>query len=232
MVSALTFAQDTLRKRKFYIGAFASPDYSYRKLFNSDPGIGNFIKSERDSTEIPKIAYTFGLDFLYKINKWIALSFGVQYSLKGYQTKNQTLVFGPPPRRGGATILVTPTNDHLTYNYNYIDIPLRVDIYLSKDKVAPFITTGIATNVFLYSKNISYLTYADGHRTSTSSSSTDNFSIINPQFQLGAGVDIALKKSRLRILPIARVSVLSMNSDPIKEYLWSAGLGISYLFGI
>jgi hypothetical protein len=108
-----------------------------------------------------------------------------------------------------------------------------VDIYLSKEKVAPFISAGISTNIFLYSQNISYLTYADGHHSSSSSVSQGGYSMINPQVQLGGGVDIAFNKSRLRILPIVRASVLSdISGVPIHEYLWSYGLGISYLFGV
>ena len=103
-----------------------------------------------------------------------------------------------------------------------------------KGKVAPFITTGISTNVFLYSRNIVYLTYADGHHGIGSSyiSFIYDYYRVNPQLQLGGGLDITFKKSRLRILPIARVSFLSDNKSGISEYLSSVGVGVSYLFGI
>jgi hypothetical protein len=237
LVNTFAFGQDTLRKKKFYIGGFASPDISYRALFpliNGNTAIGNFIKHERDSMEIPRFAYTFGLDFLYQFNKRIALSWGLQYSLKGYQTKTEKWTFGSSLNQGGfVSTAQIPVSGHLAYNYNYIDIPIRADIYLGKGKITTFITAGITTNILLYEKNISYITYADGHQGTQSNVNSAGYNLVNLQAQLGAGVDIALKKSRLRILPIARTSFLSdYNTAPIHEYLWSVGLGVSYLFGI
>ncbi|MHB8259298.1 MAG: outer membrane beta-barrel protein [Bacteroidia bacterium] len=233
LIGITVCGQDTLRKKKFYIGAFISPDYSYRSLYNNT-GIAKTIADIRNTIEIPKFTYTVGLDFLYQVNKRIALNLGIDYSIKGEQTSNITYTFGPPPRRGMVynSSYQAPTNGYTKYNTTYIDIPLRIDIYLSKRKVAPFITTGVSTNIFLYEKDIAYLTYADGHHATSSSTGSYGFYKVNPQFQLGGGIDISFKKSRLRVLPIARVSVLRVNSGTINDYFYSFGLGVSYLFGI
>ena len=111
---------------------------------------------------------------------------------------------------------------------------MRLDIYLSKKKIAPFISAGISTNIYVFGKTIEHETYVDGHHATESyfSSNKGDFTRVNPQFQLGAGVDMALKKARIRIFPIYRMSVLSVFQKPSNAYFYSVGLGINYFFGL
>ena len=217
--NSLVFGQDEIRNKRFYLGAFVSPDYSGVIVSNNNL----FIYS-------PKLAYTAGADFLYQVSKRISLSIGAQYSMKGYQIKNEQGFANPGLIYSSSSI----TNLSYKFNSNYIDIPLRIDIYLSKKKIAPFISTGISTNIYISAKTIENETYLDGHHATQTyySSSKGDASRVNPQFQLGAGVDMALKKARIRIFPIYRMSVLSVLQKPNNAYFYSVGLGINYFFGL
>lgn len=228
------FGQDEIRKRQFYIGGFASPDISYRLLLNNTGINASTVSNSRDSYEIPKFGYTLGVNAFYQLNSRIALTIGIEYSSKGERTKNLDLNFGNQidPRRGFTTpwAVEQPTSIRFNHNVKYIDIPLRVEIYLSKKKIAPFISTGISTNIYLGEKITSINTYADGHKTKEGNSSTSPYNIVNPQFQIGAGLDIAMKKTRLRIFPIYRISLSQVHIGSVNQYFYSCGLGLNYIF--
>lgn len=218
-------AQDPYRtKKQFFLGVFASPDLSFTTNTVMNEG-GQRIKNYKGNYNIPKFSFTAGLEALYQLNEKWSVTLGVQYSDKGGKTK--TIQYNPQ------AIYRSPLV-HYRYNYRYIDIPLRIDYYFNKKKIAPFITTGISTNIFVtHSTNyypVSAPEYTYGE--------TYNFSAVNLQYQLGAGVDIALKHSRLRIFPIYRISIfkptLGINYTAatiqyLTPRLYSIGLGLSYM---
>ena len=228
------FGQDEIRKRQFFIGAFVSPDFSYRLLLNNT-GTAETVANSRDSYEIPKFGYTLGVNALYQFNSRIALTIGIEYSNKGQRTKDLDLNFGNQidPRRGTISpwAVEQPTKIRYNYNVKYIDIPLRIDIYLSRKKIAPFISTGISTNIYLGEKVTSINTYADGHKRKEGYLSNSIYNVINPQLQIGAGIDIVIKKSRLRIFPIYRISLSKVHTG-LNQYFYSYGLGLNYLLGL
>ncbi len=234
LLTCFLIAQDTLKQKRFYVGAFASPDYSYRILPNNT-GFNKTIADLRNSYEIPKFAYTVGIEASYKINKWFNFSLGVQYSIKGEQTKNQDLTYSSSQPRRGFVYNNYPGISKMSIKYNdaYLDIPLRLDIYFTRKKIAPFITTGISTNIFLYERNIAHETFSDGHQiTNSSINSNSGYNRVNLQGQFGAGIDIAFKKSNFRIFPIYRMSVLRVNSGSVNGYFYSLGLGLNYFFRV
>jgi hypothetical protein len=228
------FGQDEIRKRQFFIGGFASPDLSYRLLLNNT-GVNKTVADSRDSYEIPKFGYAAGLTTLFQINRSIALSLGIEYSNKGQRTKDLDLNFGNQidPRRGGISpfVIEQPTTVQFYYRVSYLDIPFRIDYYISKKKVAPFISAGVSTNIFLGEKITSINTYEDGHKRKQGYPSNNLYNVINPQFQFGAGLDIVIKKSRLRIFPIYRISLSKVHTG-LNQYFYSYGLGLNYLIGL
>lgn len=224
--------QDTLRHKKLYVGAFLSPDCSYRVLPNNT-GTAATVSHVRDLIEIPRFAYTLGLDFLYQPFKRIALSLGIQYSLKGEQTKNTVYSYGTVQPRRGFQSIPFPTNGYFIYNDNYIDIPISANFsFKSKTKTSFFIMAGISTNIFLSEKVVSEQTYSTGNKVISSKNGSSGYYKINSQLQLGCGFDINIKKNKLRIYPIGRISILPVNSGPVNGYFYSIGLGVSYLFQV
>lgn len=232
LLSGMAFGQDTLKSQKFYLGILVSPDYSYRLLLNNT-GSAKTVASTRNSTEIPKLGYTIGLNFLYQMNNRITFNFGVQYSNKGEKTKSQNYIYSSLPPRGISSQPL-PISSYFKYNTTYIDMPLLVNIYLNKNKkkIVAFISTGISPNFFLFEKIKEYETLNGGTHLEKSVNGNNNYYKINPQFQLGVGVDIRFKKTLLKIYPVYRTSLLRVNSGPVNGYFYSFGLDISYLFQI
>lgn len=234
LIHVSLIAQDEIRKQQLLIGAFASPDLSFRLLSNNS-GTSGSISDNRDSYEIPKLAYTAGVEALYQLKPKLSVSFGIQYSIKGEKTKDLDLIYGDQldPRRGFVYqwSQEQPTKTNFKYNSSYIDIPIRIDFYFSKRKFAPFVTTGLSGNLFLREKIITTATYIDNHTEKTSSINNNGYYRFNPQFQLGAGLDIGMKKSRLRIFPIYRLSLSRVNKGSVNGYFYSIGLGLNYFLG-
>lgn len=240
------YAQDTIpdkpddsyniyrESNRFHFGGFASPDLSYSIIPRNtmhEPSIKNYSQHY----DINKFSVTVGLEGLYQINELLSISIGFQYSDKGGRTDE--IEYYP-------TVITTdPVSAYYVYDYRYIDIPLRLDFYITRRKVSPFITAGVSTNILVFQKTSCYSTDINEQETANSITGTSGFSRGNPQFQVGAGIDIALNYSRLRIFPIYRMTIADANlgstysyqgqtAPSVKGKLYSIGLGINYLFRI
>lgn len=213
----------------FHIGGFLSPDLSYSTIPRNNDGLPA-IKNFQSDYDIPKFSITVGFEGIYQINQNLSLSLGLQYSGKGGKTRD---IEYEPSAAG-----TDPVSMYYVYDYRYIDVPLRLDVYLSKKKVAPFITAGASanvligqhTNVFGIDKNDEPMEYTN--------TSTSGFSAFTPQLQAGAGIDIALKYSRIRIFPVYRLAftdtklsgTYAYSTGTVNGKLYSVGLGINCIF--
>lgn len=213
LLTQYSFAQDEIRAKKISFGIFASPDASFRNLAVN---------------KIVKPSLTAGGEVIYQIRQRFSITAGIQYSVKGEKTATiQFYDIDPvlgfvPPAPG------EPTSGYYVYNTRYIDIPLRADYYFSRKKITPFITAGVSTNIFINERVIAHQNYADGSSKKNSATADNGYHNVNPQFQLGLGVDFEFAQSRMRILPLLRMSVMPVNQDPVDAYFHSFGLGLSY----
>ena len=96
----LVHGQETKRQKgqnKIFIGFSFSPDYNYRTLKQNggSPSAGLVIKSRND-IEIAKFGYTTGLNVCINLSNTLWLETGIQYSNKGYKTKNRDLIWPQP----------------------------------------------------------------------------------------------------------------------------------------
>lgn len=214
---------------RFYTGGFISPDLSYSTIPRSNSGLPA-IKNYQSDYDIAKFSVTVGLEGMYQINQNLALTLGVQYSGKGGKTKE--IEYGP------SAIESDPVSMYYVYDYRYIDVPLRLDVYFTRRKVSPFITAGVSTNFFINQRTNVFGIDKNDHAMEMSSSSTAGFSAVTPQLQAGAGIDIALKYSRIRIFPIYRLALTDTKLSDTYAYstgtvngkLYSIGLGINCFF--
>lgn len=214
---------------RFYTGGFISPDLSYSIIPRSNSGLPA-IKNYQSDYDIAKFSVTVGLEGMYQINQNLALTLGVQYSGKGGKTKE--IEYGP------SAIESDPVSMYYVYDYRYIDVPLRLDVYFTRRKVSPFITAGVSTNFFINQRTNVFGIDKNDHAMEMSSSSTAGFSAVTPQLQAGAGIDIALKYSRIRIFPIYRLALTDTKLSDTYAYstgtvngkLYSIGLGINCFF--
>lgn len=222
---------------KVQIGINFSPDFCFRTLKNNDPNsLNDYIFKSRNERETGKLGYTTGLNVIFNLKKNIGIEAGIQFSNKGYQTKMQDLTFGSAidPRRGftynasGAA----PIRAQFIYNDYYIDIPLKANFIFGKKKIRFISSAGLTTNIFIKETSTSVIEYNDGTSDKKSQSTTDDYNRVNISPIVSLGIDWKLNsKSNLRIEPTFRYGVLKIIDAPITDYLWNAGLNISYYFG-
>jgi hypothetical protein len=214
---------------RFYTGGFISPDLSYSTIPRANSGMPA-IKNYQSNYDVSKFSVTVGLEGMYQINQHLALTLGVQYSGKGGKTTE--IEYGPSPVAGD------PVSMYYVYDYRYIDVPLRLDFYFTRRKVSPFITAGVSTNFFVNQRTNVFGIDKNDEAIEYSSSSTSGFSAVTPQLQVGAGIDIALKNSRIRIFPIYRLAITdtklretyAYSTATVNGKLYSFGLGINCFF--
>ena len=186
--------------------------------------------------DAPKFGFTSGIAFCCNFSKRLGIETGIQYSNKGFRTKEDALIFGgAPPRRGSTSILPPIKSGHFVYNYHYIDIPLKVHFVLGKKRVRFVGGIGICTNIFIAANNVFVGKEYDGKtiRISSKGSYFNNYNEINFSPVVSLGVDYKInKKTNLRVEPSFKYALLPTQNSPITAYLWSGGLNISYYFGL
>jgi hypothetical protein len=237
LISFSLTAQDTLNDTfeepvfrpggEFYAGGFISPDLSWSSIPRQNTG-SPVIKNYSSNYDLLKFSVTVGLEGMYQINQHLALTLGLQYSGKGGKTDE--ILYESTGVTG------EPVSMYYVYDYRYIDIPLRLDVYLNRRKVSPFITAGISTNIFINQRTNVFAIDANDKAMESSSSNTSGFAAVCPQLQAGIGLDIALNRSRLRVFPIYRLNLsdtplsgtYAYSTGTVNGKLYSMGLGISY----
>jgi hypothetical protein len=93
-LSAITFGQNAKQENKVSIGYSFSPDYSFRTPKNGDGNNStDFAIKSRDNIEKAKFGYTTGSHMTFHFSDLPGFETGVQFSNKGYKTKEQDLVY-------------------------------------------------------------------------------------------------------------------------------------------
>ncbi len=216
---------DSLSKpRRFQLGVNYSQDYDYRILMkNYGDGTTENIIEMRDTTEIPKFGYTTGINGGFNFNPHIGIELGVQYSNKGYQMKDLTIVTnqGPQgPSYGTA---------NARYNYHYIDVPLKVNLTFGKKKLQFFGSTGLVANIFIKEIDKTVLYLSDGVEEHKFESNYD-YEPVNLSAMLSAGVSYKLTdRATLRLEPTVRYGLTDIiDKTPITARFYNAGLNVGY----
>ena len=214
---------DTVKASKWNLGFSFSPDYCYRTL-KSDAAIAD-LKEIRDTLEVPKFGYTFGVNIIYYFRKKIVLETGILFSDKGERTKKLTFQNLPAGQ--------SPNYYAYNFHYYYLDIPLKVDYYLLTKKIKMYLTAGLSCNILLTQKT----TLREGHDNTEVVRNASNVDTkpnrINVAVLFGAGLNYKVnEKLDLKVEPIYSRSITPINGAPIKSYLYSFGLnlGITHKF--
>ena len=196
-------------KNNVRVGVSFSPDITNRSYPNNRLG-----RIQREF-ETSKFGYTTGVNFIFNKSKSLEFETGLLYSRKGYQTKNNTLIPEQPDP-------AMPVKAKFIYNYNYIDIPLKVNVVFGESNVRFITGAGVVTNILLGEKVTSIFEYSNGNTVKKTEPSTFNNKKINLSPMISAGVDYKLKeKTSLRLEPTFRYGLLQPN-------IWSAGLNVDY----
>jgi hypothetical protein len=209
--------------KRFSIGIHFSPDYCYRKLtlLTATDYTSSAFKY-RNRNEIPMTGFSAGADLSFYLKKYFAVSLGVDFSQKGYQTKPIDVVTIANPDSAIGKV-------KFRYNYNYITIPLKANFIFGKKNVRFLASAGITSAFMIYQRTIFKYMYDDG--TKSSKKDLPNY-IYNPfnLFLTGSiGVDLLLgKKMELAIEPTYCYGLRQTISAAITEHLWNAGLNIGW----
>jgi hypothetical protein len=226
ITSVFAYAQDstkTKKPRRFFIGVNFSPDYCFRTLKNIDGGaISTMIYDNDNKIQTAKFGFSSGINACYIITKHISVDLGVQYSNKGYQTAENALTFGTPPRRG--FVYNFPTSGKIVYRYNYIDIPLKVNFVFGKKKLRLISSIGLTTNIFISETNSFIGKYSNGASFKNSSTSSSGINRLNLSPTVSCGIDYKMNdKMFFRVEPTFRYGVIATASALISEHIWNAG---------
>lgn len=239
-ISVFAYAQDSTKTKKasrFFIGVNFSPNYNFRTLKNNDGSdLSKTIVGIYNKIETAKFGFSSGLNLCYIFTKHISLDLGVQFSNKGFQNKESNLTFGDMiDRRRG---FVYNTNNSsikgkIVYSYNYLDIPLKVNFVFGKKKLRLISSIGLTTNLLINSKNSFVGQDSTGKSIKNSSNTTPTYNRINLSPTISCGIDYRVNDKMLfRVEPTFRYGIFKMTNTPVTQYLWNAGLNISYYFGL
>ena len=227
LASYTLYAQEASTGSKVSIGFNFSPDYNFRtaKITDKvpDPGFESW-----EDKQIGKFGYTTGLTMFFKLSDRMELETGLQYSDKGYQTKIMDLVFeGTDPNDP----ILVKTKAKFNYSYQYIGIPLKLNMFFGEGDLRFVSGIGVTTNFLLNVQNKANYEYPDGKKETTNSKSKEGFKKIDISPMISFGVDYKLTNTiHLRGEPTFRYGIIKTKDSPIKENLWNAGvnLGISF----
>jgi hypothetical protein len=244
MISLVAFGQDAEKTqpsndfKRLIVGINVSPDYCFRTLSSNGGSIAATITGLRNDQEEPKFGYTAGLNVCYNITKHFGFEMGVQYSNKGFETKETELTYGDPiDNRYGFVFQSSgspgPTKIKFIYNHTYLDIPIRAIYSFGEKRVHFLASVGIATNIFLNATTTSVGEYANGETKRQTRDQMYKYEAIDlsPIISIGADYRIS-NKINLRAEPTFRYGLLTIVDAPITANLWSAGLNITCYYAL
>ena len=224
LASFTAYAQDANIGSRISVGFNFSPDYDFRTIRTNKNGDGiDLTVKSRNDREIAKTGYTTGLNVAFKLSNSIAFETGLQYSNKGYQTKETELVFETNP--------LLPSKGRFHYSFQYLGIPLKLNMVFGEGNIRFVSGIGVTTNFLLNVQNRNNFEYADGKKETTKSKGTDGFNKIDVSPMISLGINYKLTSTiHLRAEPTFRYGLIKTTSTPVTENLWNAGvnLGFSY----
>lgn len=204
-----------------HIGIKLTPNLSYRTLDGSNADGGDLIVEHRNQHEKAMFSYSLGLDYLHALSEEFSLRGGIQYSSKGYKFRDE-----PESPRVGTV--------HRRYTYNYLDIPVRAQFYLSSlHSLRFYFAGGISTNLLLSSTTAH--NYEKGANQAQFENNSEEKYLRDVNFQgiIGFGIQAPIGNNfHLSAEPVFRHSFTSIVDEPVKGYLWSLGaeIGLYYEF--
>lgn len=226
-ISLSVLGQDKNPTQKILIGFNFSPDYGSRTLKNNDgSSSSNLVIKSRNDIEVAKFGFTTGLNVCFNLSQLVELETGIQFSNKGFKTKNQDLVYFPPNPS-------LPTKAKTNYTYEYIGIPLKAKFSFGKDKIQFLSSIGFMTNFLLNVKQTNIYEYSNGKTEKKKQTSASGFKKVDISPMVSVGIVYKLNnKIHLLAEPTFRYGVLKTKEAPVTENLWSAGLNFGFYYAL
>lgn len=215
-------SQPTLKTQA--VGFTFSPDYSYRILV---PDAETKSLAEfRDLSETPKFGFTTGFNYALKLNKRLTLEASILYAEKGEKLKLESTVLPPNPDDPITSVIFLSRTHYL-----YLDVPVKLNYFITTKKVKFFISGAISPNLFLTQKTFFRAIYENEKLPISRGFEDNGFSRINLAFTTGFGLTYDLSdKFYLKVEPTYRRSITSIISGPLEGYLYSVGLNTGFYY--
>lgn len=228
IVSGSAKETPTTDSKKVQLGINFSPDICFRTLVNKGDYWSDGTVKARNKTETIKAGYTAGLNLCFHIKKKVDFEFGLQYSNKGYQN---TKKFDPFYIQLDPSV---PNEIKFISNFNCIDIPVKVNFIIGKNKIRLITSTGVTTNLFINATRTTFSYYSDHTEKETIEANYERpDNNINFSMRISAGIDYKInERMNLRVEPTFTHGILTLDSSPIKCYLYNGGLNVGFYFSI
>ena len=226
------------RFKRIYIGFSVTPDVSYRYLHgNFEPsGVSQAdvqgAVSYGNSHSIPEFGINASFKLGINLTHWLAIESGVGYSLIRYRY-NSNRYSSPTGFTGNIINQADTFNTTDIETYQYMTVPLGLRLSIGHRKVRAIIAAGADFDFLIRQTAVYTHAYANGVTINGTDVATSNFNTFNLSPYLGVGIDCYFSPTFvLRIMPQAEIQGLKNINTPVTEYLWNAGLNVSFLFGL
>lgn len=213
LVTGTLFAQrpDSLKTKKWALGLTYSPDYCFRTPYAKESE-----KGSSNMTEKGKMGFTTGLNVRYQLMDRIGIEFGALYSTKGQKTHTTSFSWLTPTEG-----YVTDPEKTTTYTYKYLEIPLKVNVYVINNRLKIFPSIGCSANIFMGKKTT--VVSEKGKETSTT---YDAKNIPSSEFAILAGVGISYDLTKnvfVKVEPSFRSFIRPLVDYPVSGTFYSLG---------
>ena len=231
--SFLAQTPDSLKTKNWAVGLSYSPDFCYRTPYTKSDDAGT-----TDIKEKGKMGFTAGVNVLYRLLDRIGIEFGALYSTKGEKINTPSYSWYAPasnydpsiPNSGQSEYMISPERK-TSYSYQYLEIPLKINVYLINKKFKVFPSIGCSANIFMGKKTTTTLLYEDGHKDKKASRDYESKNIPNMEFAVLVGVGLSYdinKKLFVKLEPSFRSFIRPLLDGPISGTLYSLGANTGF----
>jgi opacity protein-like surface antigen len=218
---------DSLKTKKWAVGITCSPDYCYRVSYIKDGEVPT-----TNTTEKGKFGFTSGVNLLYRLMDKIGIEFGVLYSTKGQKTSTPPVSWQTAGSSTSPSTYVTMPERLTSYTYKYLEIPLKVNVYVINKRLKVFPSIGCSANIFTGKTTKTKYILADSSPIKT----TQNFqrkNIPSTEFALLLGVGLSYdinKNIFVKLEPSYRTFIRPLVDGPVSGTLYSIGANAGVYF--
>jgi opacity protein-like surface antigen len=213
--------------KKWAVGLSYSPDFCYRVSYekSSASALSNI-------DEKGKLGYTAGANVLYQLLDKVGIEFGVLYSTKGQKnivpanSWRGTAVYYDPSLPNYNQVGSSSADRKMNYSYQYLEIPLKINVHLINNRLKLFPSIGCSANIFMGKKTTTTFMFEDGHKEKKVSREYERKNIPSSEFALLLGVGVSYdlnQKLFLKLEPSFRTFIRPLVDSPISGTLYSIG---------
>jgi opacity protein-like surface antigen len=227
---------DSLKTKKWAVSLSYSPDFCYRTPYTKSDEVGT-----TDIKEKGKMGFTAGVNVLYRLLDRIGIEFGALYSTKGEKVSAPAFswyapaasTYDPSIPNSGQSEYITSPERKTSYTFQYLEIPLKINVYLINTKFKVFPSIGCSANLFMGKKTMTTFLYENGRKEKEVSHTYEPKNIPSAEFAILAGIGLGYdinKNIFVKLEPSFRTFIRPLVDGPISGTLYSVGANAGIYF--